>query len=223
MTNLTKAIAVLGVVAGLGVAALPLSSYAVTTPVIWSDDGNGGTNYGGAGTEESPMWVAKPVQLELKIEEGIQISVADKAGEGAVDVSKVTLTSTDDENYTADAINVNVIANNKSGYYLNIAGTGKTGNETDLVNANGAVIKAGDLTDSVSEWGYKVGEATTWTGVTKGGAKINESAKPTGAEGQNTLVTFGARVESDQESGIYEGQVTFTATAGAQASTEAGE
>lgn len=222
MTNLTKAIAALGVVAGLGVAALPLTSYAETTPVVWREEADTNTpaGWGGTGSTSDPMWVAKPVGVQLKIEEGLQMAVTDKAGEGAADANLVDFNKGNYDEATStytSSINVNVIANNKSGYHLKIAGTNsETGHEADLVSGTNT-IAAGDLTGTTSSWGYKIGEATTWTGVTKNGAVIATETTPTGAAGKDTTVTFGAKVADDQAAGTYTGQVTFTATAGPEA------
>lgn len=218
MTNLTKAIAALGVVAGLGVAALPLTSYAETTPVVWDKTAGSNDNgsWGGAGTAAGPMWVAKPVGVQLVIEQGIQIAVTNE--DGSDNAPETVDLAYDDSTkiYQGAPIQVNVVANNKQGYHLSIAGTHTVdGHKSDLVNEAGTAIIAGTLNDATtSSWGYKAGESTTWAKVTDADVVINSKATPTGAAGENTKVVFGAQISDTQEAGTYTGQVTFTATAG---------
>ncbi len=241
MTNLTKAIAVLGVVAGLGVAALPLSSYAADNTVKWAPstdtENHDATKMGGDGTAKDPMWVQNNVGVQLTIEEGIQISTSNATDE-KVQMAQKTGTN---EFYSA-GFKVNVIANNTEGYHLQIKGSA-TENATSLTNdakdtiatlantdpANTAALA---LNSGKSVWGYGVGtiaedstisEATTFTGLSASFVTIaahNEGATP--AAGIDTPVTFGALVADDQASGTYSGQVTFRATAAAEASPDAG-
>lgn len=212
MTNLSKTIAILGVVAGLGVTALPLSSYAADPTEI---EGKGDT----------PV-ATKDVPVQLTIDQMLSMYVTTE--DGSADVANpVVLSSNADTtaNYQADPIAVKVITNNLNGYGLNMAGTYTAeSHASDLVNDDGKFIAAGDLTSSAaSQWGYKVKTnagtdySTDWAAVVDAGAKIDSFATPTGAAGKTTLVKFGAHVLDTQESGVYNGQVTFTATAGASA------
>ena len=207
MTNLTKAIAVLGVVAGLGVAALPLSSYAVTTPV----EGTG-----------NPLSASKPVQLQLTVKETLSMFVTNEAGDADV-TSPVELTSTDNKSFESAPIAIKVNAGNKDGYYLTIQGSTSGDDRTVLTNGS-ANIEAGDLSSTTaSQWGYKVLKGAdgatldaTWNAVAADGATTTIDSL-TAAGVQTTKVTFGANIIDGQESGVYNGQVTFTATAGAEA------
>lgn len=240
MTKLTKAIAVLGVVAGLGVAALPLTSYAETTPVVWSStpDTNTPAGWGGAGTDAGPMWVAKPVGVQLKIEEGLQISTSNEDGK-PVDMGQG---ATNKDEYTSAGFKVNVVANNTAGYVLSIKGSGSGTNKSSLYNdANDEIVAlpsasyaALALNANKSVWGYGIGtladgsdgssdtEATTFRGVTDSYVSIKDAqSKATTSAGDDTLVTFGAKIADGQASGTYKGQVTFMATAGATAATPA--
>lgn len=224
MSNMTKAIAVLGVVAGLGVAVLPLSTYAAPTKIE-----------GTAENEGDPLSAGKDVQVQLKLDESLSMYVTNEAGDADVTTPVALNENTDTTaNYQAAPIAIKVIANNAQGYHLTIHGsandtlTGATGTvATSLTNAKGTQIEAGDLTStSASQWGYKVlkGAAgsvidATWNGVPAeaAAAEIDGAKVPTGAAGNTTKVTFGAHVLDTQESGIYNGQVTFTATAGLKA------
>ncbi len=222
MSKLTQSIAILGVVAGLGVTALPLSSYAA--PVI---DGTAPTEGAVAGATYDGTLdgeVEDKATITLKIVKRLSIEL---------DKKKADLT----DGSTQDKIRVTVDTNNGTGYSLKMTGTtaaaeGKalpTGADGSvLLNANGVdFIKAGDLAQSTSTWGYKLAAATgegapaagtlpataaAWTGVTTAGAEIMSSTVGTETGGEAVDVTFGADVKSDQAAGVYTGQVTFTAT-----------
>lgn len=205
MSKTTSALIALGVVAGLGAAALPLSTYA-TDPVI-SDDNK---------------TVSKDVTVKLEIEDLLQISTND--------VDEVTLTTSTSAApfvYKHDnPIVVNVVSRNSKGYDLTIAGsTADKTTKTGLFNEAGDEIKAGAFdtanlgTPTESIWGYAVATGdnnlgTAYTALAADGAttKIDGSTKATPADGQNTKLGFAAVVVDGQAAGNYEGKVTLTAT-----------
>lgn len=238
MTNLTKAIAVLGVVAGLGIAALPLTSYAETTPVVWKEEADTSTpaGWGGTGVTDDPKWVSKPVGVQLTITEALQISTSNEEGKPVI----MGQNAANKDEYTSAGFSVNVIANNTAGYVLSIKGSGEGTNKSSLYNdANNEIVAlpsadyaALALNTNKSAWGYGIGtladgtdgssdtEATTFRGVTDNYAIIKAAQnKATPNAGDKTLVTFGAKIADGQASGTYKGQVTFMATAGATAAT----
>lgn len=215
MSNMTKTIAILGVVAGLGVAALPLSTYAAPTAIE------------GTGT---PLSAPKDVPVQLTIKETLNMYVTDEAGTADF-TSPVKIGSSEIAaagKYESDPIAVKVETANKGGYALTIVGSyvkdGLSGDDatnalTSLVNENNTMISAGALADADTEstWGYAVDTAAgetasfgTWTGVTDSAVEIN---KLTEAGTQTTKVKFGANIVAGQQAGTYNGQVTFTATA----------
>ena len=212
MSNISKTIAVLGVVAGLGVAALPLSSYAA--PVKWNTEASTDGSYG---TTDGNNWVKKDTDIKLTIEDVLSIDT---------DATEVELTSTDGTEYTnAAPLNVTVISKNSKGYNLTIAGTAAT-NKTSLTNAAGDQIFKGagifatpaalDNTTQ-SQWGYSVvGEAAftegLYAGVTEAGETIKTSTASTVNAGEKTQINFAAKIKDGQASGTYKGKVTFTAT-----------
>lgn len=237
MSKTTKALAILGVVAGLGVAALPLSSYAA--PVEWSKEPDTATTatYGGDGTAESPAWVEKNVGVELTIEEALQISTSNEDGVNVI----MEKDATNGNQYYSEGFGVTVIANNTKGYHLQIKGSATGDDPTSLNNGNGDKIAASPvefanaaalaLNGGKSVWGYGVGalateeggsntEATKFAGVTKNFVTIaNNNSGATPSEGTVTPITFGAIVAADQASGTYTGQVTFRATAGLESAS----
>ena len=229
MSNMTKAIAVLGVVAGLGVAALPLSSYAAE--VVWDAEGaadDSVTNMGGTG---SSAWVSRD-KLSIATTVGSATLTADNANGDA-----------DKNIWAANPINVTVITKNAGGYKLTIAGTAGSGEnnatvKNALTNETGDMIEAGTLgdADTKSTWGIKVAAGSgegivggtiadslkNWTLVpaanpaegenNQGGLTIMSSNKATVEAGETAAVTFGAKIVDGQAAGSYKGRVTFTAT-----------
>ncbi len=211
MTKSIKTLAVLGVLAGLGIAALPLNAQAET--VTWGAEGlTDGTEYG---TTDGKRWVKSSNEVFLNIEDAL--SIENNAPEGGVQLKQAAGASTVAGLYTGDAFTVNVKTNNVYGYDLTLAGTAED-NATSLTSAQGEQIVAGDLTGTVSQWGYFVGDAAadsqTWTPV-KAAANadtIKSSSSATLEDGEDTKVTFGANIVDGQSAGKYVGTVTFTAT-----------
>lgn len=197
MSKMSKAIAVLGVVAGLGVAALPLSSYAATT-------------------------ATRTAQVQVEVAGGISLAFdqPDTQIEGAtfnettrlLDLGQVTLGGAVKEG----AFKVVVETNNPIGYELKIAAK----DSTDMTSENGDTIATGVPTANAttSAWGYKVG-AGTYTALTTEGAVISAAddatvapTEGTGRPSKGTDVTFGVAAQSSQAEGTYVGNVVFTAS-----------
>lgn len=214
MSNISKTIAVLGVVAGLGVAALPLSSYAA--PVKWDTEASTDGSYG---TTDGNNWVKKDTDIKLTIEDVLSIDT---------DATEVELASTDGTEYTnATPLNVTVISKNSKGYNLTIAGTAAT-NPTSLTNtvtsSDQITAGAGTFTApaalsnaTTSEWGYSIVGNTAfdgglYAGVKPGGETIKTSTASTVNAGEKTQINFAAKIKDGQASGTYKGKVTFTAT-----------
>lgn len=215
MSNISKTIAVLGVVAGLGVAALPLSTYAA--PTVWSQTGGSDTTYGS--DEDGNHFVKKDTDIKLTIEDVLSIDTG---------ATEVELTSTDGTEYTnAAPLNVTVVSKNSKGYNLTIAGTADT-NPTSLTNtvtsSDQITAGAGTFTApaalsnaTTSEWGYSIVGNTTfdgglYAGVKPGGETIKTSTASTVNAGEKTQINFAAKIKDGQASGTYKGKVTFTAT-----------
>lgn len=232
MTNLTKAIAVLGVVAGLGVAALPLSSYAETTPVVWGETGEVDTDYG---TTDGNKWVKTTMGVQLEVTEGLQIWTSGDDGKSVI------MTETDGQ-FKSNEQTVSVKSNNQYGYTLSIKGATETAEDasnatTDMVTIDGHKISAiatpytegasntlALAADGSSVWGYSL-DGTNFFGVTTGDTTIkkttevvSDDAEKPGISAQK--ITFGAAVSADQEAGVYNGKVTFTATANPKPAAE---
>lgn len=202
MSKLSTTLAVLGVVAGLGVAALPLSTYAANSDV------------------------ERDVPVSLTVEPILQISTsADKTGEGETGANAVELTkanAADSAEYASAGFSVNVKTNNSKGYTISMMGTGgdvKLASGTDEINT-------GALNTGTSAWAFKVtpGDGTstqnTWTNIPATSTVIYTGTQEKGGinskDGIDTPVTFGATVADSQAAGTYTGSVTFTAAAVAE-------
>ncbi len=211
MSKLTQSIAILGVVAGLGVAALPLSTYAA--PVIDGPAPTEGAVSGATydGTKDGK--VTSDTNVKLIIEDLLSIDT-DKT---EVDLSAAPHTG---------AVKVTVVTNNSTGYDLAIKGTG-TPNATSLTNTkpsadqiikgDGTFTAPAALSTTVSQWGYSVaGEAAftegLYAGVTGTDQIIHSESAATTDAGVATDVTFAASLKNGQAAGTYNGKVTFTAT-----------
>lgn len=203
MSKMSKAIAALGVVAGLGVAALPLSTYAAS----------------------------KNAQVQVTVDGAISINLVDPSDEGKATntTSGATFTpATGLLDFGTIKINgdpvegvmgVQVATNNATGYTLNI----KAASTTDMVgsgNAEGFVIPANaSLAATTAGWAYKGGEITTLTAITTEGAQLkNTTSALTGTEvdgkkTETTDVTFSVSADGSTHDGVYVGTVVFTAAA----------
>lgn len=235
MTNLTKAIAALGVVAGLGVAALPLTSYAETTPVVWGDEGNFTKDTDWGSDEAGNKWVKTDVGVTLEVTEGLQIWT------NGTDNTPVEMTEADGQFKSAEQT-VSVKSNNQYGYTLSIKGItpvaeGASNAVTDMVTTDGHKIAAittpyttgatnalALADDGSSVWGYSLdgtnffGVKTSDTTIKKTTEVVSDATDKPGISSQN--ITFGAVVSADQEAGVYNGKVTFTATANPKPNAE---
>lgn len=211
MSKLTQSIAILGVVAGLGVAALPLSTYAA--PVIDGTQPTEGAVSGATydGTKDGK--VSTDTNIKLVIDDVLSIDT-DKT---EVDLTAAPHTGT---------VKVTVVTNNSTGYDLAIKGSAAT-NPTSLTNtaASADQIVKGDgtftdpaaLSTTVSQWGYSVAGVAAFTdglyaGVTGTDQIIHSETSATAEAGVATGVTFAASLKDGQAAGTYNGKVTFTAT-----------
>lgn len=188
MSKMSKAIAVLGVVAGLGVAALPLSTYAA--------------NY------------SQSAQAQVQVEVGGAISIATDATGGVVDLGQLKINGESD---TKD-LNVTVSSNSEIGYDLTIkSATSETAlvNESGAKIPADAGVAAGTSAWAYRLAGETEGTYGEWAAITADPVNIlnhtADAANTGGMEGK-TKVNFGASADGSQQEGIYKGTVVFTAT-----------
>lgn len=189
MSKTTGVLVALGIVGGLGVAALPLSSYADGTPK------------------------STPVGVTMTIEDELSIS-ADKSTTDKVDLSADGHTGT----ATITVVTNNTKGYNlgiKGSAGTNPTHLTSTTNANDKIAAStGTVAAPAALSTSTSEWGYRLAtwDADKFAGVGGDNAVIKTTGAATTSTGDKTVVTFGASIADGQPAGTYEGQVTFTAT-----------
>lgn len=189
MSKMSKAIAALGVVAGLGVAALPLSSYAVEPE-----------------TADITVKATINSSIALTVTGNDESSYADST----LDLGVLTLGT-----LKSGSVKVNVKTNNADGYTLGVKA--KDGSADMKATSTGSVtstIVAGDPSNGeTSAWGFHggdLGSASSWQTMTT----TDQLLRANGIRGtEDTVVTFGVYAAGDQASGEYTVGVTFTATA----------
>lgn len=227
MSKTTKALAILGVVAGLGVSAMPLSAMAAT-------DNNGvtivdGTGEGTDGTKDGK--VSDTVTVKTSIADTLSLTVAgDNDADGVAGQKHLVLLGTDGvlkngESATGKA-SVTVSTNNFSGYKVVMKGangtlTDATTGATFAAVANNTVTfpTSGDA----SAFGYKTTKdaafenltlsSVTWNAVKKADTQIAANEGATVSDGDKFDINFQAYASPSQAAGNYEEVVTITATA----------
>lgn len=200
MSKVSKAIAVLGVVAGLGVAAMPLCKcQAITTA-----------------TKDQPV--------NVEVLGTISITVTNVAESSDFDPDTSTLDLGDvmmNGPVVSKSLDVVISSNGPRRVSLTVR---DSDNETGLVSGNNILpaITGTTLVQGDAGWGYKVGNATDWTAITTNEAPIVPSGitgtdytgdplVPGKANELHTTVTFGAAANTSIPAGTYTGAVVFTA------------
>lgn len=221
MSKATKIIAGLGVVAGLGVAALPAMTYATST-------------------------VAGEVELSVDVNEAIAMTILGNGdptsgepavGQPGVDVYTPTGASTIDghapgtlydptdlqtssstvsllpnaADTTTATSEIKVYTNAAGGFTLSVK---DADNNTDLVNGSdsNATIPAGaTITAGTAAWGYKGGSVTNFAAISATDAEVYTQNAPT-HNGQTINMTYGVSTASDQKTGTYTDTIIYTAT-----------
>lgn len=187
MSKMSKAIAVLGVVAGLGVAALPLSSYAVS---------------------DTASTTAQAI-----VGDSIAITVADATVSMAnvmanQDVNEASTTLTVQTNSTkgyqiqiADADDDTALKPTGTGTAAGIA----AGIPTKGTNAWGfkASSKSGNVDASASD---------AYRAIKTGNQILAEGSAASANEGDKITLTFGVTVDTTIAAGTYSDEVTLTAS-----------
>ena len=211
MSKMSKAIAVLGVVAGLGVAALPLSTYAALGDALPEDA------------------YKKEAQAQVQVKVGGAISIAttlDNSDSDSYNTDTKTVDlgelmpggATDDAN--TPTLYVKVTSNDqkdaKYGLYMNALD-----GVTDMVGTKpGARIPTDtNVAPGTSAWGYKLRDetganfATSYSKIPETASKIVDTTalNNTNTYESVTSVKFGASASTSQMADTYTGTVVFTA------------
>lgn len=209
MSKMSKAIAALGVVAGLGVAALPLSTYAA----IPSGD--------------NIYKTSTSAQVEVIVEGAISIATDLTSGE-VVTLGKIMPGGITDEMKDADALKVTVSSNSDgANFNLYINGLENNGTKAIMKGAStGSSIEAGVPAANTSAWGYAY-STTPFTGEAKqtyaaipmtaekvnGDTKLSTSGAVEGSQKatNDSYFKFQASASNTQLADTYTGTVVFTA------------
>ncbi|MBR1795772.1 hypothetical protein IJ765_00725 [Candidatus Saccharibacteria bacterium] len=222
MTKSKIILASLGVVAGLGTAALPLASYAAQTPqsvsgnvdlyvevqpaismtITGNNDGNG--SYGTAGDN-----------AQVKVKNSTEATTIDGENVSAYEVATATKASSSYvsllPNSTATATStIKVWTNNTSGYTLAVKDSDATTALTkvgasDTIPAGAEAVAAG-----TAKWNLTGGLLTN-----AAIAATDQSVKVTDAKtsnGDETVMTYNIATAADQATGVYTDTITYTAT-----------
>lgn len=232
MSKTTKAIAILGVVAGLGVAALPFNAMAAT-------DNNGVTLYDGKGTDtatekyettDADGNISDTITVKTTIKDSLSLTIvgADDATGEAGQKHLVLLGTNGElkngENASA-AATVTVATNNLGGYKVNMNGEATGFNGTTNTAEKFAPV-ADDTatfpTSGASVFGYQTTKEDTvtnltfananWNGLKTTPALIATGAAATESAGDKFTITFQAHASESQAADTYDEVVTITAT-----------
>lgn len=217
MSKTTKVIAALGVVAGLGVAALPAFTYAaevagqvqidvvVPDAIAMTIEGNNDTTLGGV----SVFTPATATEIgDYDTTDGTAYDAANLQTSGSKTELLPNAVSND-----ATFKSVITVFTNASGYSLVL----EDGDDNNALVNGSATIPATStttLTAGTSAWGYKVGSsATDWLAVPVNGSAANIKANGQSvATGDETEVYYGVATSATQAAGTYTDTVVYTAT-----------
>ena len=200
MVNSKKIIASLGVVAGLGVAVLPLTSYAV--------EGEGVVKVG----VEDSLAVTVTANYAANVTGGDDYMAVKQGEEKATLIHTVNVKGTTRHDY---ALTMHAKDNEKSAIANNILV------HSDVDTAQIAPT-AGAASLAKGTWGYKYStDSSSFSGNWKpvaltaatGSLKTASSTDRTAAYDENHYVNFGVNAADDQRAGYYEATVVYTATA----------
>ena len=197
MSKMTTAIAALGVVAGLGVAAMPLATYADTTRDVPLKLTVEETIEISTSSDDDPFTKVNDVILSTD-SKGFEVFVKTNASNGYTISAKSTTTETALKTTDGNEIPANAaLAAGTSAWAYKVT----PGTQGDGATAPGET------------------NMSAWTAITDTDAVIYTATQKKGGistanKGLGTGVTFGASISNSQAAGDYTGSVTFTAAAG---------
>ncbi len=225
----TKIIAVAGVVAGLGVAALPALTFAaesvsgsvdlyaeVVPAIAMTITGNNDNNshYGsgnGAVDVFNPATAASSV-IDTHTTPATATTVASSSW---ISLLPNAVANGNDTNGFKSTINV--YTNAHSGYTLKVKDADATLALTKVGSTEtiAALAADGSLSAGTPAWGYKVDTASTdgtgYKAITAADVDVKTKATPTSG-GEETIVYYGVATAATQATGVYTDTITYTAT-----------
>jgi len=200
MSKIAKSIAVLGVVAGLGVAALPMSSYAA---------------------ESAPVTIQAIVDSSIAVTADTNMVNLGTIGAGtgvATQTAQITVSgSVSKYNLTVNATNADAALE------WTKEAEGQGADETAQTETKIPAVDDLNNNTVTKGWALMGGEIADWKAVPGSGAAglgiVNAAPLSTTGEGgavvrgtATTNVSFGVKADGTLKNGIYQGQVVFTAT-----------
>lgn len=234
MSKTTKIIAALGVVAGLGVAALPAFSYAAETvtgdvdlyvevvpAIAMTITGNNDDN-SHYGSGNGAVDVFNPATAASSSIDGHPTPAAPTTTASSSWVSLLPNAVANGDNTNGFKSTINVYTNAHSGYTLNV----KDADSTTALTKVGSTetIPAGvpesgdttfDLAAGTAAWGYVIDNASTtgegYTPISATDAQVKTRGTKTSG-GETTTVYYGVATASDQATGVYTDTIVYTAT-----------
>lgn len=230
MSKTTKALAALGVVAGLGIAALPISASALT---IHDGTGTDTATDKYDGTKDGNVSDTVLVRTEIKDTLTLTVTGSNDADitsdDTAAGVSHLVLLGTNGElmngqNGSGKAT-VNVSTNNGKGYKVNINGEADGFNGTTDPTQKFAPVADNTTsfpTSGASAFGYKTTKDSTasnislasanWMGVPTTATTVATGAGATQTAGDSFDINFEAHASESQAADVYDEVITITAT-----------
>lgn len=186
MRKTTKIMVALGVVAGFGVATLPLGSSHALTP---TDNG---------ADDSATVTLSAEVNMAYAL---------------AVNSSTVSIASVNPGDAVATATGTITAAAN--GPYKVTAVASQNDGAMTTTNGEGSIPAATSeiaVEQGTSAWGIMGGDLTSYTGL--GSLKtVKESTGPSGATGDEIEVTYGVSAGANQKNGSYSATITYTVAA----------
>ena len=212
MSNIKSVIAGLGVVAGFGVAILPLATYADDDPTPAVADGESTITaniYDGISLELVSSGSAGDKTMICDSETDPQCSGEDQIVSTTILPSQADLTSMYTDAY--------VSTNNLAGFTLTLVDADDDNSLATTSGATIAAISSQPVGGSNPGWAVKIDDGSTWYAVPADNSGSSITVKTVTNPGAVTVrshakVTYGVAASSTQAPGLYRDTVTYTAT-----------
>lgn len=216
----TKIIAVAGVVAGLGVAALPALTFATSTvageveltaevneAIAMTIKGNADPTSGEPAVQQPGVDVYTPTGATTI--DGHTVGSLYDPTDLETSSSAVSLLPNAADTTTATS-QIKVYTNAAGGFTLSVKDADST---TALTHTDGtSTIPAGTtITAGTAAWGYKGGSVTNFAAISATDAQVYTQSAPTSG-GATIDMTYGVSTASDQKTGTYSDTIIYTAT-----------
>lgn len=192
MSKTTKALAIMGVVAGLGVAALPMSSYAAT------DTASFGVQ----------VTLDDYISVESATAEDAYVTITGVTNNGGIGTgtNDITVKTNNKSGYYLQISAAETDLKNTTAGETSTIPAGKPQQGTSAWGYKAAADGVTNVTIETAAADYAAVGTTPTT--------IATGAKETSDDGDKITLTFGATASASQAQGTYQGQVTVTATSG---------